>query len=87
MSSFLFIYFFTSSGLIIWCICITLFGNRNKNYLLMTSLVAQMVKCLPTMWEARVSSLGGEDLLEKGMETHSRTLACKIPWMEKCGRL
>ena len=53
----------------------------------MTSLVAQTVKYLPTMWEARVSSLGGEDLLEKETATHSSTLACKIPWMEKCGRL
>ena len=29
------------------------------------SLVAQMVKCLPTMWETRLRSLGGEDALEK----------------------
>ena len=32
------------------------------------SLVAQMVKNLPTMQETRVRSLGGEDPLEKGME-------------------
>ena len=31
-----------------------------------TSLVAQTVKCLSTMWETRVQSLGREDLLEKG---------------------
>ena len=30
------------------------------------SLVAQMVKCLPTMWKTRVRSLGWEDPLEKG---------------------
>ena len=30
-----------------------------------TSLVAQMAKCLPTMWETRTQSLGQEDLLEK----------------------
>ena len=30
-----------------------------------TSLVAQMVKCLPTMQETQVQSLGWEDLLEK----------------------
>ena len=30
-----------------------------------TSLVAQTVKCLPTMRETRVRSLGREDLLEK----------------------
>ena len=52
-----------------------------------TSLVAQTVKRLSTMWETRVRSLGGEDLLEKEMATHSSTLAWKIPWMEEPGRL
>ena len=47
------------------------------------SLVAQTVKCLPTMWETRVQSLGWEDLLEK----ISSILAWKIPWMEKPDRL
>ena len=51
-----------------------------------TSLVAQMVKHLPTMLETRVQSLGGEDPLEKEMVTHSSTFAWKIPW-EKPGRL
>ena len=41
----------------------------------MTSLVAQMVKCLPTAQETQVQSLGQEDLLEKGMATHSSILA------------
>ena len=44
-----------------------------------TSLVAQMVKHLPTMWETRVQSLGREDLLEKEMATHSSILAWKNP--------
>ena len=48
-----------------------------------TSLVAQMVKCLPTMWETWVQSLGWEDLLEKEMATHSSILALKIPWAEE----
>ena len=51
------------------------------------SLVAQTVKRLPTMREIRVRSLGQEDPLEKEMATHSRTLASKIPWTEKPGRL
>ena len=34
------------------------------------SLVAQMVKNLPTMQETRVQSLGWEDSLEKEMATH-----------------
>ena len=53
----------------------------------MTSLVAQMVKHLLTMWETRVQSLDREDLLEKEMATHSGSLAWKIPWMEEPGRL
>ena len=52
-----------------------------------TSLVAQTVKCLPTVWETRVQSLGQEDLLEKEMATHSSILAWKIPWTEEPGRL
>ena len=39
------------------------------------------------MLETRVRSLGWEDPLEKEMATHSSTLAWKIPWMEKPGRL
>ena len=52
-----------------------------------TSLVTQMVKHLPTMWETWVWSLGREDPLEKETVTHSSTLAWKIPWTEQCGRL
>ena len=46
------------------------------------SLVAQMVKCLSTMWETRVRSLGWEE-----MAIHSRAIAWKIPWTEKPGSL
>ena len=44
------------------------------------SLVAQLVKNLPTMWETWVRSLGWEDPLEKGTATHSSILAWRIPW-------
>ena len=44
-----------------------------------------MVKCLPTMWETWVRSLGREDPLEKEMATHSSTLAWKTLWMEEPG--
>ena len=47
-----------------------------------TSLVAQTVKYLPTMWETWVQSLEREDL-EKEMATHSSIFAWKIPWMEE----
>ena len=46
-----------------------------------------MVKHLSTMWDTQVRFLGGEDLLEKEMATHSSILARKIPWMEEPGRL
>ena len=50
-------------------------------------LVAQKIKHLPAMWENWVRFLGWEDPLEKAMATHSSTLAWKIPWTEKPGRL
>ena len=39
------------------------------------SLVAQLVKNPPAMWETWVQSLGWEDPLEKGKATHSSILA------------
>ena len=53
-------------------------------------MVAQMVKNLPAMQEMKeiqVLSLGWEDPLEKGMATHSSTLAWRIPWTEEPGGL
>ena len=52
-----------------------------------TSLVAQMVKHLPIMWETLVQSLGQEDLLEKEMATHSSIPTWEIPWTEEHDRL
>ena len=46
-----------------------------------------MVKCLPTMRETWVKSLGCEDPLEKEMATYFSTLAWKTPWTEEPGRL
>ena len=46
-----------------------------------------MVKNLPAARETGVGSLGLEDLLEKGMATHSSVRAWKIPWTEEPGRL
>ena len=42
------------------------------------SLVAQMVKNPPLMWEAWVQSLGWENLLEEGTATHSNILAWRM---------
>ena len=51
------------------------------------SLVAQMVKNLPAMQETQVLSLGWEDLLEKGVPTHSTILVWRISWTEEPGGL
>ena len=42
------------------------------------SLVPQMVKNLPAMWETWVQSLGQEYPLEKGMATHSSILGASL---------
>ena len=44
------------------------------------SLVAQLIKNPPAMWQTWVRSLGWEDLLKKGKATHSSILAWRIPW-------
>ena len=49
--------------------------------------MAQKVKHLPAVWETWVRSLRWEDPLQKEKATHSSTLAWKIPWTEKPGRL
>ena len=45
--------------------------------------MAQTVKNLPAMQETLVPFLGQEDLLEKGIATHSSILARRIPWKEE----
>ena len=54
---------------------------------LSTSLVAQMVKRLPTMRKTQVQSLGQEDVLKKEMATDSSILVWEIPWTEEPGGL
>ena len=51
------------------------------------SLVVQQVKNLLAVQETRVQSLGGENPLEEGLETHSSILAWKIPRTEEPGGL
>ena len=46
------------------------------------SLLAQLVKNPPGMWETWVRSLGEEDPLEKGMVIHSSILAWRILWTQ-----
>ena len=55
---------------------ICVFFKKKKKW---TSLVTQMGKNLPAMWETWVRSLGWEDPLEENMATHSSILAWRIP--------
>ena len=45
----------------------------------LASLMTQLIKNLPAMWETWVQSLGWEDPLRKGTDTHSSSLAWRIP--------
>ena len=47
-----------------------------------TSLVAQTVKRLSTVWETWVRALGREDPLEEEVATHSSIFAWRIPWIQ-----
>ena len=51
------------------------------------SLVAEMAKNLPAVWETWVQPPGWEDPLEKGMATHSSILVWRIPWTEELSML
>ena len=67
--------------------CLPVLLYSSVGWLYKASLVAQMVKRLPAMWETLVRSLCWEDPLEKEMATHSSTVAWKIPWTKEPGRL
>ena len=70
-----------------WPLLLQRFLVYFNKIILKSSLVAQTVKCLPTIWETWVQSLDQEDPLEKDITTHSSTLAWKIPQTEEPGRL
>ena len=58
-------------------------GKATHSSILGASLVAQLVKNPPAMWETWVRFLGWKDLLEKGKATHSSILAWSglySPW-------
>ena len=69
------------SELLLYLVCSKYPINSNSNSI--NSLVAQMVKRLPTMQETRVQSLGWEDPLEKEIAIHSSILAWRIPYTEE----
>ena len=49
--------------------------------------MTQVVKNLPATQETWLQFVGGENPLEKGMDTHSSILAWRIPWTEEPGGL
>jgi len=57
------------------------------SFVLLYSLVVQIIKNLPAMRETWVRSRGWEDSLEEGMATHSSILAGESPWKEEPGGL
>ena len=66
------------------CVCVCVSFNLEQIISLIcdngASLVAQLVKNSPAMWENWVRSLSWEDPLEKGKAAHSNILAWRIPW-------
>ena len=54
--------------------------NKTRPHLTWASLVAQLVKNRPAMWETWIWALDWEDLLAKGKATHSSILAWRLPW-------
>ena len=68
------------------CVCIYIHIYIYIHTNIWASLLAQMVKNLPAMWETQVQSLDWEDPLEKGMATHSGILAWRIPRTEEPSR-
>ena len=60
-------------------------GNGSPLQYSWASLVAQLVKNPPEMWETWVRSLGWEDALEKQKATHSSIRAWRIPWIQSMG--
>ena len=65
------------TGISRWLLCFKKMILPNQLY--GASLVAQMVKNVPTKQETQIRSLDQEDLLEKGLATHSSILAWRIP--------
>ena len=71
-----------------YSLCFALLLTKSCTYVYTwTSLVAQMVKNLPVMWETWVQSLGLEDVLKNGMATHCSILVWRVPWTEEPGGL
>ena len=68
--------------------CLTFQNKIMKGSIIQKApLVSYVVKTVPATQETRVQFLGWEDLLEKGMATHSSILAWRMAWTEEPGGL
>ena len=64
------------------CLDLCIMENPNELFVQPIHNSDSVVKKLPEMQATQVQSLGQEDLLEKGLATHSSILAQRIPWTE-----
>ena len=71
---------FLAGGHLCWFQFLPVMSKILCTFVLSASLVAQMAKDPPAVWETWVWPLGWEDPLEKGTVTHSSILACGVPW-------
>ena len=63
------------------------FFTTNAIWEAQIAALAQTVKNPPAIQKTQVPSQGQEDPMEKGIATHSSSLALRIPWTEKPGKL
>ena len=77
--------FHCSKGVLVLLVVTVVFDF--PKFIIWASLVAQLVKNLPAMWETWVRFLSWEDPLVKGTATISSVLAWRIPWTKKPGTL
>ena len=73
--------------MLVFCQWFSFLGGVFFLLLFSASLVAQVVKHLPAMWETWVRSLAQEDPLQQEMAHTPVLLLGKIPWMEEPDRL
>ena len=79
----MFIYINTYMNYLIFALLgpnLILFVNYILIEMIQASLVAQLVKNPPEVWETWILFLVWEDPLEKGKAIHSSILAWRIPW-------
>ena len=71
-----------------FCFCFLLSTGLDVCTVTLASLVAQLIKNMPAMWEGDLGSIPGSRRSPgEGNGTHSSILAWRIPWAEEPGGL